>query len=487
MIKRVIQEFQEMILFIKNGDKATVKLVKKHIVSFVVLVFVIVSSFIFLYIIIDLQSQSPKYINQSGKQRIMTQKASFMALQLKYTQEEKLKSEILNIISKILDSQYLLYQNLMMDDNIFYHTLNAKTTNLYYQALQIEQNNGVDIRFLDSFINDANILVDYFDKATYLQEKLISEKIFKIKIILVFLCLILLATVVAEAFFIFKPAILEIIKKNLKLNKLNKLLTKKVKKEVAIRRKQEIILIQKTKEAELGELINNIAHQWRQPITILGLYLETIKIEYNDGTLTKKDMDDLISKSLHTISYMSQTIDDFRSFFMPSIKDEVFNIYESIHRVEKLLGYILTHKNIRLHKEYAEESIGEFNLFGKRNDFEQCLMVIFNNAKDAIINYRKETQNESVGHISIDLKTKNGYVYCYIKDDGGGIKKEFQNKIFDAYFSTKGETGTGVGLYMCKNIMCSIFHGDISFETQDCYTTFIIKVKSLVEDGERRT
>jgi signal transduction histidine kinase len=481
MLTRIIKEFQEMITFIKNGDKVTVKLVKKHIVSFVVLVLVIVSSFIFLYIIIDLQSQSPKYINQSGKQRIMTQKASFMALQLKYTKEEKLKSEILNIISEILDSQYLLYQNLMMDNNIFYHTLNAKTTNLYYQALQIEQNKEINGKFLDSFINDANTLIDYFDKATSLQERLISEKIFKIKIILVFLCLILLATVFAEAFFIFKPAILEIIKKNLKLNKLNKLLTKKVKSEVAIRRKQEIILIQKTKEAELGELINNIAHQWRQPITILGLYLETIKIEYNDGSLTKEDLNDLISKSLHTISYMSQTIDDFRSFFLPSTKDELFCIIDSINRVEKLLGHILMHQNIKLNKNFDETYTNKFNLFGRRNDLEQCLMIILNNAKDAIIRHRQETNNDKIGNITITLKAENGYLNCYIKDDGGGIPKEFQDKIFEAYFSTKGNSGTGVGLYMCKNIVCSIFHGDIFFKTDENTTTFVIKIKSFDE------
>jgi signal transduction histidine kinase len=233
-----------------------------------------------------------------------------------------------------------------------------------------------------------------FDRATTLKETLINEKFFQTKVILVVLCMILLATVLIEALFIFKPAILEVIKKRAKLQTLNNQLSQRVEKEVAIRREQETILIQKSKEAQVGELINNIAHQWRQPLSILKLYIQTIKFEYENNLLTKDIVEDLTSKSTETIDHMSQTIDDFRSFFLPSKEDKVFKVGDSLRKVEKLLEHMFLFEKINIDNKYESGAINKSYVFGKGNDLEHCLMILLTNAKDAIVKRREGNINK---------------------------------------------------------------------------------------------
>lgn len=482
MIKKLIQDFKKTLSFLKNGDKPTVNLIKKHILFFIILILIIIISFILLYTMFDIQKKDTHDINLSGKQRMHTQKASYLALKILHYDNIEDKKELSDVVKTMVISQNFLSKELLKKNISLGKLIENKVEQILFDTKTLTHSTNLDKKTVDDFIAKNQELLLLFDQATSLKEEYINEKIFKNNLILVILCFILIATVIVESLFIFKPAIYHVIRKNLKLGAMNKHLEQRVKKEVLIRREQEHILIQKTKEAEIGELINSIAHQWRQPITILGLYLETIQIEYNEGTLTKEDLNDFISKSLNTISYMSQTIDDFRSFFLPSNKEDLFNILDSVNRVEKLLGHILTHENIKFHKNFDEEYSNEFNLYGRRNDFEQCLMIIVNNAKDAIINYKKIIQNDKIGNITITVKSENGYILCYIEDDGGGIPKEFQSKIFEAYFSTKGSSGTGVGLYMCKNIISSSFGGDISFQTKNYTTTFLIKMKPMVKN-----
>ena len=170
---------------------------------------------------------------------------------------------------------------------------------------------------------------------------------------------------------------------------------------------------------------------------------------------------------------MSETIDDFRSFFLPSSQQEHFSVIESINKVEKLLHHHLTYNDIHVAQKVENPTHGDqYTLHGKKGEFEQCLMILLNNAKDAILKRKKE--GSPCGNIEIAVYKERYYIVCKIKDDGGGIAKETADNLFEPYFTTKGEEGTGVGLYMCKNIIENKFNGTISFETNGENTSFYL-------------
>ncbi len=466
-----------LLLFLKEGDKTTVNLIKKHILFFAVLVVLLIGSFVFLYIVFDIHQKDTYHINLSGKQRMLTQKASLLAFKIGQEGDSITeKKELLNLVVTMYQNHNFLSKELIISDTKLNTDISKQIDDLYTMAREFINVKTVNKYKIEFFINTNQELLMMFDRATTLKEALINEKFFQTKVILVVLCMILLATVLIEALFIFKPAILEVIKKRAKLQILNEQLTQKVEKEVAIRREQEMMLIQKSKEAQVGELINNIAHQWRQPLSILKLYIQTIKFEYGNNLLTKEVVEDLTSKSTETIDHMSQTIDDFRSFFLPSREDKVFKVGDSLRKVEKLLEHMFIFEGINVENKYESGAINKSYIFGKGNDLEHCMMILLTNAKDAIVKRREDESNDNIGKIEVDFRVLGNKAVISIKDDGGGIPTGIRENIFKQYFTTKDGEGTGVGLYMCKNIITDKYKGEITFSVEKEFTTFIIKL-----------
>lgn len=465
-----------LLLFLKEGDKTTVNLVKKHILFFAVLVVLLIGSFVFLYLVFDIHQKDTYHINLSGKQRMLTQKASFLALKIGEGDAITEKKELLNLVVTMSQNHIFLSKELVISDTKLNTDISKQIDDLYTMARDFLDKKSVNKYEIEFFITTNQELLMMFDRATTLKETLINEKFFQTKVILVILCMILLATVLIEALFIFKPAILEVIKKRAKLQLLNDQLSQRVEKEVAIRREQETMLIQKSKEAQVGELINNIAHQWRQPLSILKLYIQTIKFEYENNLLTKETVEDLTSKSTETIDHMSQTIDDFRSFFLPSKEDKVFKVGDSLRKVEKLLEHMFLFEKINVENRYERGAINRSYVFGKGNDLEHCLMIVLTNAKDAIVKRREDENNDNIGNIEVDLRVLGNKVVISIKDDGGGIPVGIKENIFKQYFTTKEGEGTGVGLHMCKNIITNKYKGEINFSVEKEFTTFTIRL-----------
>ena len=251
--------------------------------------------------------------------------------------------------------------------------------------------------------------------------------------------------------------------------KLNTELEEKVIVETSKQKEQEQLLIQQTRLAAMGEMIGNIAHQWRQPLNALGLILQNLKFSYEIGELDEKMIDKSVKKATMLTENMSKTIDDFRNFFRPNKAKENFKINEGITKAVELIESTFEHNNIKLEKDFVSS---EIEFFGFANEFSQVILNLLTNAKDAVLENKIENPL-----IIIQTKIDDEYIYISIKDNGLGIKEEIINKIFEPYFTTKDEgKGTGIGLYMSKIIIENNMNGKIEVKNEQNGANVIIKL-----------
>ena len=235
---------------------------------------------------------------------------------------------------------------------------------------------------------------------------------------------------------------------------LNENLERKVEEEVSKRRDQEQLLIQQSKLASMGEMIGNIAHQWRQPLNALGLILQNIKFSYDMEELDDEFMDKSIEKANSITTKMSTTIDDFRNFYVPNKSKELFILDEAIERTISLIDSTYKNYDIELIKNNQCKDI---RIFGYEGEFSQVILNILTNAKDALIENCVENKK-----VIIDVSQENNFINISIKDNAKGISLEIIDKIFEPYFSTKEEgKGSGIGLYMSKTIIENNMDGKI--------------------------
>lgn len=211
-------------------------------------------------------------------------------------------------------------------------------------------------------------------------------------------------------------------------------------------REQEALLVQQSKMAAMGEMIGAIAHQWRQPLNALGLMIQDLKSAYEYGEFNETYLAEMMERSMGQIHFMSSTIDSFRSFFKPSKEKEFFSLSAATEDVLSMLSAQLKNNNIKVVQELDEHNSDV--VYGFKNEFEQVVLNILSNAKDAILD------KNGFGTISICSKTKNNSVRLSFLDTGGGISEDIIDKVFEPYFSTKEQgKGTGIGLYMSKIII----------------------------------
>jgi len=239
-----------------------------------------------------------------------------------------------------------------------------------------------------------------------------------------------------------------------------------IKQEVAKNREQQLLMLQQSRLAQMGEMISMIAHQWRQPLNNLSLISQTIILKYKRGKINDNIMDYFEQSSQKQIKYMSDTIDEFRNFFKPEVDKKIFNLHDSINNSISIVSPILTKNSIKLQ---VSECDGCF-VDGYPNKLGQSIINIINNAKDALIENKIEN-----ALINIYYKIEEKHIKLYIKDNAGGIPNDIIERIFDPYFSTKNEkNGTGVGLYMTKIIIEEHMRGSIKASSIDGITTFEI-------------
>ncbi len=238
---------------------------------------------------------------------------------------------------------------------------------------------------------------------------------------------------------------LELQEKSRELEELNQTLEDKVKKEVEASSRKDQIMLQSARQAQMGEMISMIAHQWRQPLssisTVTGNMLVNLELD-NFETEQFKEM--LNSINDHS-QFLSRTINDFRNFFKPNKSKQSIRMDSALEQTISIIGKSLSYKNIELKRDYQFET----PLETYPNELTQVFLNIIKNAQDILLEKQIEYPV-----ITITGREEKDIQVIEIVDNAGGIPDDIMDKIFEPYFSTKGEkTGTGLGLYMSKLII----------------------------------
>jgi signal transduction histidine kinase len=234
--------------------------------------------------------------------------------------------------------------------------------------------------------------------------------------------------------------------------------------------KKDQQLLEQAKMAQMGEMIGNIAHQWRQPLSAISTIASGTKLNQEFGILKKDDIPKNMDLIVENTKYLSQTIDTFRDFIKERREEKEVIIQDKIDESLKIVQATLDNSHIKLIKNIDYENIISTVMISE--DLSQVIINILNNAKDAIL-----IKNIEDGWIKISQKTQNKKVIIEIEDNAGGIKEDILPKIFDPYFTTKHQfQGTGLGLYMSKIIIEKHLKGNIKVKNTENGALFTIEL-----------
>jgi len=225
-----------------------------------------------------------------------------------------------------------------------------------------------------------------------------------------------------------------------------------VEKELQFQREQ---LFRSEKMVAMGEMIENIAHQWRQPLTVISAMTSGMAVKHELGILKEEEILSYTDRILIQTGYLSKTIDDFRNFIKGEKEENIFNIASLFAKTLSIVDSSLKAHHIQL----ITNIDASLEMRGYENELMQAFINIINNAKDALV----ENETIKTKYIFIEAKSKdNRYEIC-IKDNGGGIPPLVMNRIFEPYFTTKHKSqGTGLGLAMTYKIITEVHKGTIT-------------------------
>jgi len=251
-----------------------------------------------------------------------------------------------------------------------------------------------------------------------------------------------------------------------KLNSHHLILEEQVEEEVNKRQEKERILAHQARLATMGEMIANITHQWRQPLTAISNIVQEMQDAYKYNELNEASMQENTRNIRTQLNQMSNTIDDFRNFFSPSKTISSFYAKDQIKTTLSMLHGMLQKNNITIDL-YID---GDTKIEGFANEYNHVLINIFNNARDIFIE-----RSIKAPRLLIRVDENNTHSIVTVSDNAGGIPDEYLDKIFDPYFTTKNEThGTGIGLYMCKQIIENNMNGQLTVHNDGDGAVFTI-------------
>ncbi|MAD41814.1 MAG: hypothetical protein CL623_05425 [Arcobacter sp.] len=221
-----------------------------------------------------------------------------------------------------------------------------------------------------------------------------------------------------------------------------------------IKNKEELML-QQSKMASLGEMIGNIAHQWRQPLSSISTTSSGLKLQKEYNQLTDEVLYESLDNITQTTKFLSQTIDDFQNYIKDDKLKKEFNISSSIEKVLTLMKGSFTNSFIKVEKDLQSITVNSYE-----NELNQALLNILSNSKDALKNI-----DEKYRYIHISSFKTATHAVIKVIDSGGGIDEEIVKKVFEPYFTTKHKSqGTGLGLYMTHKILTDSMKGSIKIE-----------------------
>ncbi len=321
--------------------------------------------------------------------------------------------------------------------------------------------------YLLSFNQKAASILTKHHKQLQIEAKEIDKHYYATLITTIIFIIILLVISIILAYSIYKDIkklifnLSEIVEKKTKdYQELALQLEYKVNKEVIKNREKDQIMYQHARLAAMGEMIGNIAHQWRQPLNALTVLIQSFGIKSMSGNLNQEFIDKQVDEGLRLANQMSNTIEDFKNFFSPHKDREYFGIVETLRETLELVEFFCKDEHIDI-KLIAKD---EIRVYGYSNEFSQVILNLLNNARD---NFKqKDIQKNRKIVIKVEKKHKpEPFVMISFIDNGGGIDTHIIDRIFEPYFTTKHKsTGTGIGLYMSKQIIEKQMHGLVTMK-----------------------
>lgn len=402
-----------------------------------------------------------------------------------------------NNIEKSVDIIFEKYktQNLSKDELIFEANELKKLSYLNNNKLgdikQEKVQRIYDLYNVMGYIN-SEFKIDNFigyDKKSRLEKWLYSK--FEEHFNLAFLWKLILIIFIITAIFVYRQYLITKLNKRLKnlvniktyrLKLMNKKLATRIKKEIEKHQEKDRILAQQQKMVAMGQMIENIAHQWRQPLSVISTSASGLKLKKQLNILEDEELIKSIEQIVDTAKYLSDTIDDFRYFFKPQKDKTKFSLVKNIEKSLSFLETVLKENSIKVEFEYEDIDITAYE-----TELMQVFINIISNSKDAFI--EKKIKDRV---IFISIKNFPNRILIEIKDNAGGVEDDILDKVFDPYFTTKHQySGTGIGLYMSNQIIKTHLNGDIFMKNcsfkyknieQKGVITTIILAKNIFEE-----
>lgn len=258
---------------------------------------------------------------------------------------------------------------------------------------------------------------------------------------------------------------------NQKLESLNKNLDKQVKIEIKKNRKKDLQILNQAKMVSFGEILNNISHQWRQPLNAISTSASGLMLHKEVNSLDDKTFKLLTNSIVEHTQNLSSTIESFKDYVDTENKTQLFVIQDVVEKVLQMVNSSFSYHHIEINKKFTKEPIHTSAVI---SDVSQVLLNIINNAKDALLKNNAIDNRE----ITIDIHKKDKEtIRISILDNAGGVPEEITEKIFEPYFTTKHESmGTGIGLYMCYEVITQKLHGKLYVRNTQKGAKFIIEI-----------
>jgi len=345
------------------------------------------------------------------------------------------------------------------------HEQIAKQTRHLIETLRRSEQPDSDLlHSLSSNLQSANIyltglIAEHLKEA--IKEKRMNDRLFErsivmltILIVLVFILSILITILLVNHFKKLNESLeSKVALKTRELIELNRSLERRIEREVQNSRKKDWVMFQQAKMASLGEMLQNIAHQWRQPLGTMTMIIQGIEAKYLAGKLDERLLEEKVSDAMKIARNMSETLEDFRTFFHPHKRYDRFDLRTAILKALDLTRYQLDREGI----EVMFEMRHSLTIYGYENELVHVLLNLINNARDAL-----KERGVTEGKIAIYVKPSFRRVSISVIDNAGGVPKEILPKIFEPYFTTKYKgAGTGIGLYMSKQLIEKHMEGRI--------------------------
>ncbi len=260
----------------------------------------------------------------------------------------------------------------------------------------------------------------------------------------------------------------ELVKKRLmqkrELEAYQRYLEDRLDEEIALGEAKEALLIEQNKSSEVGQMVSIIAHQWKQPLHYLNLLIEDLGMEYAYHPLTKEYIDDFVQKGTTRVKFLSETMDNFLRFYKTDAASKTFSISKVAREIAMFLDMSFKALGIQIDIDAKDD----FSLHGIENEFQQVILNLVNNAKEAF-----DGQKRADAQIRIDIGKDDDKGMIIIQDNAGGISENDIGNIFNIDFTTKPD-GNGIGLYLVKKIVETRFNGSIEVDNTPYGARFVL-------------